>query len=452
MSRANLIAVATLALLGLTACRDYDMFLNMSTDLAGFDLSMVPSDASMNPNVDMAGCRSAHTPTAAYDGHLTDEMSFLLMIGSGQSAVLPVRAAAMGDFDGNAVPDLLALGDAPNGTNDGTNNEISFLQGFDSNGKRGYALSSIFSASNLGRFVTGADFDGAAPAELVFAGLEIQSTDFVTIGHLVNSSELSFLATLGVPGSITTLRVFDVDRDGQKDIVVAFNPYVNPAKSTVRVYWHGANTAAPWFDTTPKGYSEILLPASDLVFLELADLDNDCQPELVTAAASGALAIVDVASRTLAAEPLALPNWGNGIVGMTTGDFDGDGRDEIFVSLGSAGSSAQYVVRAQPKGMSPRLSANVLPLALTLMFTTAVDLNGDSIPDLVYFTSDGDVGSLRLAPGLQSATPFSMTNNPGSLPTVGQPPLIGDFTLGGKADVIFANGMVGNGLVMRTGL
>jgi hypothetical protein len=251
------------------------------------------------------------------------------------SASIPVRIAK-GDVNGDGVPDIVAV------TGPGT---TTMVRVFD--GKTGLQIRSFlaFDATNTGgAFVSVGDFDGDGKADIVVSA-DRGNTPRVRIisgadSNVVLADFNAFVA--GFRGGARTA-VGDLNHDGKLDLITAAGygggGYVNV---------FDGNTLKP--GVTPKklvaDFKAMGTYAGSL-FVSAGDLNGDGFADIVVSTGegvpqvkviSGAL-LTHVGGTVASLSPLGLftvPNGGINGARVAVGDFDGDGKKDIFVGSGTS--------------------------------------------------------------------------------------------------------------------
>jgi hypothetical protein len=129
----------------------------------------------------------------------------------------------------------------------------------------------------------------------------------------------------------------------------------------------------------------------------------------------------------------------SGAFGIFVGDFDGDGRRDVFVLGGSSSSPQIQVLFGNGDGTFSPGPVQTLPTNAARGFWTVADLNGDGKDDLVGGTSDAIQVILGIGDG--TFTPGKFYNAPGAGGVI-----VADFNGDHKKDIAVSNVMLfGNG-------
>jgi hypothetical protein len=141
------------------------------------------------------------------------------------------------------------------------------------------------------------------------------------------------------------------------------------------------------------------------------------------------------------------PTTTTGVMAMTTGDFNNDGKADVAVMLSSTNQIAVYLGNGDGTFPAPKIST--LPLATGFGFTNlgsaAADFNGDGNVDLVTYADSPNMSN----PGTSNATQLYVLQGDGTggflnphLLLTGPPRylmfqvFVGDFDADGKADIV----------------
>jgi hypothetical protein len=318
------------------------------------------------------------------------------------------QAVAVGDFNGDGVPDIA--------TANAGDDSVSLLLG---NGAGGYSAATSFAVGQAPVSIATGDFNHDGKLDIVTAdsaGDEVS----VLLGDGAGSFSPAVELTTGAdPQSVV---VADLNGDSNSDIVTA-----NAADNTVSVLL-GDGTGGF------AGHQDFAVGSSPQS-VAVGDLDGDGAPDLVTANGGGDTfsvllgrgdgtfkAKVDYSASTSAyanAKPAQ----------VAIADFNGDGNPDVFLT----GSENGYVTVALGKGdgtFTPR------PGWFTDTFgggLAVADLNGDGVPDVAV--ADGGV-AVRL--GSSDGRFYSMDQ--ASTGTGACALAVADLNADGRPDLVSANG------------
>ena len=452
MTRAMLIAFAAVALVlatSLAACRDYDRFLfGNATDGFGDpgDLASLGGDLGCRSVIDFDGGYTAPAVPLALS-----KITYNPAIYDGASPSYPVSAVVAGDFDGDGVTDLVATGILqidPPADNPGTNTELSVLQGRVTNGKRAFDPAARFLENNVGTLIATGDLDGDGRSELLLAQGSLLVGNFAVNVEQINIQGPALVPVqqlpLPLPAPPALIRLEDVDRDGHPDLVVLLDYSVLSSGSddAVRSYWGGLKQARQVFSTSATGYTELGNLGANISLLTIADLDGNCATELVVGSSQGTLRVIDVDQmRKLTLEQLGAPAWTGTFAAITSGDFDGDGRDEVFIMPDNGLSTPQRLMaHALTAPGQPRFTVKPIALPAGASTPIAIDFDGDKITDLLCWYADGNVALIRGSNAMLA--PVLLTTQAGDRPSYPYVPLVLDLQLDGKRDIVFGAGAV----------
>ena len=210
----------------------------------------------------------------------------------------------------------------------------------------------------------------------------------------------------------------DFNGDGLDDLVVG-----TASAQGVVLFTNVADPANPGrrsFATPPQGLGGEALTTG----VAVGDLDRDGDLDVVTAAANGAPdRVFTSGSGTFASTSLG--NDGVESRAVAIGDIDGDGfPDLVFANPGTSTvlrNSGMAGVFTAGAGVGPHDARDVL----------LVDLLGDTLPELVIASGDGDAAIYRNAAG-GFTLETTLTTGPTSAVASG------DFNADGRADLVFA--------------
>jgi outer membrane protein assembly factor BamB len=215
----------------------------------------------------------------------------------------------------------------------------------------------------------------------------------------------------------TAPTIVDLDSDGVLDFVVATWNFSDDS----RIYaYRGDNQQLLW-ET----------PLAGLVYhgTAVADLYKNGKPELVIGDYSGTLSVIDGATGNI----IWTYNAGVYIAGpVSIGDIDGDGFCEIvFV--------AAYQVTALNYDGTVKWKYDIPDYKQSFRGVVLSDINDDSLPDVIFGTSGGDVIALEGTTGNQIFS-LDLAEHLGKEFDINHAPVIGDFNNNGILDLFIVGG------------
>jgi hypothetical protein len=320
--------------------------------------------------------------------------------------------ATFADFNGDGAPDVAATGDTSIelslGNGDGTFGPYTPLPNGNIN------FSTPLSAANA--YILHGDFNGDGKQDLLAIGSSsiYQYDSYIYFGH----DDGTFAPLIKVANSSTIFpqfyngKVADLNGDGRDDILSNdTNSNVSSASPSIYVglsngdgTFQSVTTRLPVELTQNGVFNAAISP------LVLADFDRDGKLDAVVGEISNAYVLKGYGDGTFNATPIKLPipapgNAGQGTAAVTTGDFDGDGNQDIAVLYLLSGlngfptstNAEVFVYYGNGDGtFSAPVSAGVLNHQYSMI--NASDLNGDGRADLILRTNNAlyDAPSLSI--------------------------------------------------------
>jgi hypothetical protein len=266
--------------------------------------------------------------------------------------------------------------------------------------------------------VLAADFNGDGLADLL-------RTDYpIAVRISLNLGGFAFADVLGLPPipfglALAAADVGDVDQDGDLDLMLAWRPTIGPngsiAAAGTAVLWSNVG-GVPAVPAAPAQFPSIAVP-SGRAFLRDLDLDGDLDALFAGTNVNGlapSVAVLTnagggtfVAGAAPAGAPIDLRH-------VELGDFDGDGRPDLF-GIGTFGAASRFAVFPNSAaGFQAPTLGPVAPFALSVLrqAAAAVDADGDGNDELLVRGLLYDVVAGVVGPVLQdTGTDFVLPND-----------------------------------------
>lgn len=282
------------------------------------------------------------------------------------------------------------------------------------------------------RFVGVADFNSDGISDLAVA-----NEGSGTISILIGNGSGVFTLTAGSPIAVGALpdsvAVGDFNNDGKVDLAA-------DASTSVAILI-GDGTGG--FAAAPSPSLSLVNPS----FVAAADFNNDQNLDLVVADASSNDVVILIGNGTGSFSPLGAPiATGRWPIAIATADFNLDGWTDFAV----AEFRDNHVTVLLGNGSGGFITAPGLPITTDEQTSsiTAVDVNGDGVPDLVVSASLG--GSISILLGQRNGAFTKAAGSPIVVGTSSNWVTVADFNLDGKPDlaVVFE---VSNNLIVLLG-
>jgi hypothetical protein len=288
---------------------------------------------------------------------------------------LPISIAA-GDFNGDGIADLAV-------TNEGANN-VSILLG-DGSGGFAQAPGSPVAAGNFPIFVAAEDFNGDGIADLAVANFGSNN-----VSILLGNGDGTF--TPGSPIAVGTspysIAVGDLNGDGHADLAVA-----NEASNNVSILLgNGDGTFTPG---TP-------VAADGPVSVVAGDFDRNGTADLAVATINNNSVSILLGNGSGGFTPGSPITVGTAPITMAVGDFNGDGIADLAVS--NFGSNNVSILLGNGSGGFAAAPGSPVTVGSQPYGVAAGDFNGDGLSDLTVANSGANNVSVLLRQITQTAT------------------------------------------------
>jgi hypothetical protein len=340
----------------------------------------------------------------------------------------------------------------------GAPNKISFTPAFGPVGSIVNITGANFSSAPSGNIV----FFGAVKASvssatatqlnvIVPAGATYQPIS-ITTNNLTAFSSFPFIATFPSDSSAISVNSFsvvanygtgtypsdvsisDLDGDGKPDLIIA-----NAVGNSISILQNSSTVGTVSFNVKTD-----LATGADPKRIAIGDLDGDGNPDIaVVNFNSGNASTVSIFRNTstngiISFSPKTDYATGNGSIGISIADMNGDGKPDLIVSSGNSGIFSIFQnTTSSPGNISFAAKRDYILLTHPDNITTA-DLDNDGKPDLItsnfsdnsisIFRNTSSGGILSLGP----ETDYAVGSNPTYVTT-------GDLDGDGKLDLVVAN-------------
>jgi hypothetical protein len=171
--------------------------------------------------------------------------------------------------------------------------------------------------------------------------------------------------------------------------------------------------------------------AADATVAATGDFDGDGRDDLLLSdAATGTVTVWQLGENGIATGGDA-QSVGAGWSMVGSGDFDGDGSDDLLWRDGATGG---LIAWTDVTGAGGAVQSGEMALDASTEILGIADFGGDGRDDLLVRASDGTVSLWQAVGGAVTSTDI------GTVDPVWQADLVGDFSDDGKADVVWRSG------------
>ncbi|HEY5381248.1 MAG TPA: VCBS repeat-containing protein [Acidobacteriaceae bacterium] len=331
-------------------------------------------------------------------------------------------SAAVGDFNGDGYPDVAILCN-----NDSGNNVLVYLNQGD--GTFASLPSSVVAAGGA-KLITAADLNKDGKIDLVLAGpLAFGGTinGFTLLpgdgtGAFTKSGQITAPAASG-----TQLAAVDLNNDGYPDLIVLGGP--GPSPTPVSVFQNDGKGAFPGTPT----YQGVFGDGVSTTAFYTALMPGNKYPNLIAiygGAATGFAVVTNNQTSTISFSSTSYPVAIPGLVGISVGNFNGDGNPSVATFNGAS----IQVYAPDSGGLYNSPTASFATPTTGIANLVASDMNGDGYADLIAVTPNNSspafaqtyittgtaaatLGSLSFSAAthsLAATTPGTFTLAPGS--------------------------------------
>jgi len=326
------------------------------------------------------------------------------------------NVVAVGDFNGDGIPDLAVV--------NGAADTVSVLLG-NGNGTYTPAPGSPIAVGDAPDSVAVGDFTGDGKADLAVVNA---SDDTVSI--LLGNGNGTFSAATGSPIAVGTqpadVAVGDFTGNGKLDLAVT-----NFNDNTVSVLLgngDGTFTPAPGspiaVGTSPYGVA-------------VADFNGDGKPDLAicNSGSNSVSVLLGNGDGTFTAAPGSPVSVGSGPFAEAVGDFNGDGKPDLAVA--NYNDSTVSVLLGNGDGSFTTAPGSPIPVGINPYSVTVADFNGDGNADIATANISSDTTSVLLGNGNGAFS--AALDSPIAVGTGPDAVTEADLTGDGKPDLVVSN-------------
>ena len=352
----------------------------------------------------------AQSITLSGSGSISTES---LVVGRNDQAFsLSFRAIALGDFDGDGNPDILAIS-PDNGT-------VSVLKG---NGDGTFSLLSTTSTGNNPATATIADFNSDGKLDTAVAN-QTDNTIAIVLGNgdgtFAGNAPFTLLQTGNGPVAVVS---GDWNADAKQDLAVT-----NSADGTVSIFLGNG-------DGTFAAQGPVAV-GQNPVAIAVADFNHDGKPDLAVANRSDGTVTILLGNGDGTFSNSQMILSAPDPVALTVADWNGDGWLDIAVLNQTANSISLF----NGNGDGTFVANGTYTTGSSPQALLALDLNSDGKVDLAFANSADNTVSVALGNGdgtFQSSINANTDAGPCSM-------ISADFDRDGQPDIASANCQAGN--------
>jgi len=319
-------------------------------------------------------------------------------------------SVAVGDFNGDGVPDLVVA--------NSTDNTVTVLLG---SGKGGFAAGSPVSV-------------GAGPASVAAwnsSGLAVANLLDNTVSVLEsNASGSAFTAVVESPVVV-----------GSRPAFVAMSDFNNDGVTDLAIANSGDNTVTVLLGVATGGFAAAagspFAVGSKPVSIAVADFNGDFVPDLaiVNTGDNTVTVLLGNGKGGFTAVPDSSFAVGSAPVSVAAADFNKDGKNDLAIA--NSGDNSVTVLLGTGTGGFAAAAGSPFAVGKAPSSVVAVDFNGDSIPDLAIANSGDNTVTVLLGSGTGGFAPAAYS--PLAVGTKPESVAVADFNGDGKPDMAIAN-------------
>ena len=427
----------------------------------GLVIANAARSLKLNASPILADRKLPTPPIPAIDGALLDRLGLKLSLSTelllaprarftaavGTAGGRDPSAVAVGDFDGDGLPDLAVT------NHDEGSVSILLNSSLPGSEQVHYRLALSQAVGAQPHAVVAGDFNGDGLPDLATANVGDGSVSIlIADGAARGDVHFSSLELPVDPLGPIAIAAADFNADGKLDLATA-----NYLGSSVSIL---LNDTADGATVASFSVATQLLAGMDGPYaLAVGDFNGDGKPDLATANSYGNSVAILVnetlpGSSDLHFSLAASPAVGQCPIAIAVGDFNGDHKPDLVTANNYDDSLSILLNDTAPgaAGTSFGVAANtVVGINSGLTAVAVVDLNGDGKPDLVTANDGSDSLSILGNDTAQGAAAvrFSVVANPtvsGNLYALA----IGDFNRDGKPDLAVTSGGSADGSTVST--